>query len=148
MQEYNDLLGRLASDTLPVDAVEWLWLIQFNDCTWEIFRIRRFRAIIFDLQRNGALGSIILKTSPSGTMNANEYNQALVRWRTNPDQFNKHDIDPQSVSAMAFVQASAKLEHYDKCLERLYRRATVFCNNSNIGARYLHTGHDAPPTTF
>lgn len=122
LQEYNDLLGRLASDILPVDIVEWLWLVQFNDCTWEIFRNRRFRAILIDLQRNGALGSIILNTSPSGSMNAIQYNQALVRWREDPDQFNKHGIDPQSVSAMAFVQAAVLLERCDKSLERLYRR--------------------------
>jgi hypothetical protein len=121
-QAYYDLLSVLVSDVAPVDIVEWLWLIQFNDCTWEIFRNRRFRAILIDLQRNKALGSVILKTSPSGTMNAIQYNQALVRWKEDPNQFNKHGIDPQSVSAMAFVQAAALLEHCDKSLERLYRR--------------------------
>ena len=45
-QEYYELFGALVSETAPVDTVEWLWLIQFTDCSWEIIRNRRLRARI------------------------------------------------------------------------------------------------------
>jgi hypothetical protein len=122
LQEYNDLLGQLASDVSPVDAIEWLWLIQFTDCTWEIFRDRRFRAILIDLQGNQALGAVILKTVPAGNMSATEYNRQCALWRENPDYFAKRGIDPHSVPATARIQVAAKLELIDKSLERLQRR--------------------------
>jgi hypothetical protein len=121
-QEYNDLLAGLVSDIAPADFIEWLWLIQFLDCSWKILRNRRYRAVVIDLQRGPALRSVILKTAPCEHMTAIELEQAFARWTANPEHFNKHGVDPQSVPAMAFVQAAAKLEIIDKILERLQRR--------------------------
>ena len=62
--EYYDLLAQLASEIAPCDLIEWLWVIQFLDCSWEIFRIRRFRTFLIDLQRGRALQNTIWKTLP------------------------------------------------------------------------------------
>jgi hypothetical protein len=121
-QEYYDLLSVLVSNIAPADIVEWLWLIQFNDCTWEIFRNRRFRTFVIDLQRGPALQGLILKMAPSGSMLPTEFNKLVARWTENPEYFSKHGIVPQSVLATAFVQAAARLELIDKSLERLHRR--------------------------
>jgi hypothetical protein len=43
-QQYNELLAALVGDVVPADIPEWLWLIQFLDCSWEIWRNRGYRA--------------------------------------------------------------------------------------------------------
>jgi len=122
VQEYNDLLKGLIVDIGPNDTVEWLWLLQFLDCIWEIFRNRHFRAILIDLQRGPALRSVILKTAPFGQMTAKEVEAAVAQWTANPDQFSQHGIDPQSVPACSLVQVAKHLETIDRILERLQRR--------------------------
>lgn len=47
-QIYNDLLAALVADVAPTDIPEWLWVIQFLDCSWEIWRNRRYRAKLID----------------------------------------------------------------------------------------------------
>lgn len=122
LREYFSLFSALVSDVAPTDIVEWLWLVQFSDCTWEIFRNRRFRALIVDLQRGAAYGALILKASPSGTMHPAEYNRRVARCKENPDYLSEFGIDPGVVPATALVQVAVKLELIDKGLERLYRR--------------------------
>lgn len=121
-QEYYDLLGGLVSDIIPADCIEWLWVIQFTNCSWEIFRNRRYRAILIDLQRGQALRSVILKTSPSQQMTGLELERAFALWTENPGQFAQHGVDPQSVPATALLQAAKNLEIIEPILERLQRR--------------------------
>jgi hypothetical protein len=47
---YNDLLAALVHDVGPTDIPEWLWLIEFLDCAWEIWRNRGYRAKLIDWQ--------------------------------------------------------------------------------------------------
>ena len=122
-QEYYELLGDLASEMQPDDLIEWLWMIQFLDCSWEIFRNRRFRALLVDAQRNRAMDVIITKTLPYDSGPSIEFDQHLARWKGNPEFFIKYDIDPRAVGAKAFVQVIASLDQIDKVMERLQRRA-------------------------
>jgi hypothetical protein len=121
IQEYNDLLAGLIADVRPSDRIEWLWLMQFLDCIWEILRNRRYRAILIDLQRTQALRGVILKTVPSGYMEPRELRAAFEHW-TDPGHFDQHGIPPESVPALALVQAGPSLDIIDKSLERLQRR--------------------------
>ena len=43
-QAYNDLFAALARDVVPRDIIEWLWVAEFMECCWEIWRIRGYRA--------------------------------------------------------------------------------------------------------
>jgi hypothetical protein len=121
-EEYNDLLTGLVTDIAPFDRIEWLWLIQFLDCSWEILRNRRYRAILIDLQRDQALRHIIVMTTASQRMSNTELEQAFARWTANPEHFGQHGIDPQSVPAMALIRAAHNVEVIDKILEKLQRR--------------------------
>ena len=52
LQDYNELLAGLVHDVMPSDIPEWLWLIQFLDCSWEIWRNRGYRAKLINWQRD------------------------------------------------------------------------------------------------
>jgi hypothetical protein len=67
VQQYNDLLGILVSQVAPADLVEWLWVLSYLDCTWEVLRLRRFKSVLIDLQQKRALQGVILKMAPDRT---------------------------------------------------------------------------------
>jgi hypothetical protein len=115
-QEYYDLLGVLISETAPVDMVEWLWLIQFTDCAWEIIRNRRIRAFLIDLQRTKDLNAI-------RSVHYDDGEKYLANWKPDPDFLMRYGTDVRSMVATAFVKVAPKLELIDKNLERLQRRS-------------------------
>jgi hypothetical protein len=115
-QEYYDLLGVLIAETAPVDMVEWLWLIQFTNCTWEIIRNRRLRAFLIDLQRIKDLNAI-------RSVHYDDCEKYLANWKPDPDFLTRYGTDVRSMVATAFVKVAPKLELIDKTLERLQRRS-------------------------
>jgi hypothetical protein len=42
--EYEALLAELAHEVKPSDVIEWLWVKDVADLTWEIIRYRRIKA--------------------------------------------------------------------------------------------------------
>jgi hypothetical protein len=45
---YNDLLGHFARCVEPKDIIEWFWVKDITDHTWEIRRLRRFKIIFVE----------------------------------------------------------------------------------------------------
>jgi hypothetical protein len=123
VQQYNELLGELVSQVAPVDIVEWLWVLNFLDSAWDVLRIRRFKAVLIDLQYIPALRAVLVnrcaineKYTPVGLAKA----EAL--WLADPTLFAKNGIDPLSVPATAAIQIRKSLEALDKRMERAERR--------------------------
>jgi hypothetical protein len=115
-QEYFELFGVLVSETAPVDTVEWLWLIQFTDCSWEIIRNRRLRVFLIDLQRTKDLNAI-------RSVHYDDSEKYLANWKPDPDFLMRYGTDVRSMVATAFIKVADKLELIDKKLERLQRRS-------------------------
>lgn len=123
VQQYNALFEVLVCQVAPVDLIEWLWVLNYLDCAWEILRVRRFKSILIDLQQKQALQAVILKTLPSDRGHTpSSLAQAEALWSADPTQFANRSIDPLSVPAMAVVQIKQNLEALNKMLERAERR--------------------------
>jgi len=45
-QEYYDLLAALIAEIAPVDTVEWLLVIDYANCIWEIRHNRRSKTFL------------------------------------------------------------------------------------------------------
>jgi hypothetical protein len=117
------LLGVLVTEVAPVDLIEWLWVLNYLDCAWEVLRLRRFKSVLIDLQQKRALESVILKTVPFDREHSpSSLAQTEALWSADPAHFTKHGIDPVSVPAMAVVQIKENLEALNKMLERAERR--------------------------
>ena len=122
-QQYNVLFEGLVTQVAPVDLIEWLWVVNYLDCAWELFRVRRFRSVLIDLQQKRALEAVILKTAKfDGRHSPASLAQAETLWSADSTHFTKHGIDPLVVPAMAMVQIKKNLEALDKTLERAERR--------------------------
>src|ERR1700674_3187448 len=68
-QTYCDLFRQLAHKVRPSDVVEWLWLKDVADLTWQKLRYRRLSDALLNLGRKQALASILrmlLEEDPIG----------------------------------------------------------------------------------
>ena len=49
--QYRSLLDQIAKCVKPKDVIEWLWVRDIVDLSWEIRRLRRFKVLIIELAR-------------------------------------------------------------------------------------------------
>ncbi len=112
--EYFDLLAGIIEDFDARDRPEFLWAIQYADCTWEIIRVRRMRAGIIDHWRDRGRVALLQDRLP-GTYT--EIEQRLSELY--PD-----GLDPEIVGARAIIMADAneQLAYLDDAVEKLQRR--------------------------
>ena len=50
---YWDMFDRLAEFVEPKNVIEWLWVKDIVDLFWEIARLRRYRALLIEREREG-----------------------------------------------------------------------------------------------
>jgi hypothetical protein len=53
-QHYFLLLRTIAQQTAPKNAIEWLWVKDVVDLTWEIRRLRKFRTALIEISRQAS----------------------------------------------------------------------------------------------
>jgi hypothetical protein len=53
--QYYALLAKLAREEKPIGVVEWLWVKDIADLTWDIIRLRRIKAAYVNGQFTSAL---------------------------------------------------------------------------------------------
>src|SRR3954470_23731783 len=58
-ETYNRLLTGVAVSVAPTDVIEWLWVKDVIDLTWEMQRLRRLRAALLIGARREALDNVL-----------------------------------------------------------------------------------------
>ena len=48
---YREMLDRFAESVEPRNVIEWLWVKDIVDLSWEIARLRRYRALLIERER-------------------------------------------------------------------------------------------------
>lgn len=61
-ETYDKLLADIAATLSPRDTIDWLYVKDFVDITWEIHRIRRFVSLIINNQRGDSLSALLANT--------------------------------------------------------------------------------------
>jgi hypothetical protein len=49
---YNSMMDRFVVLVDPQDAIQWFWVKDMTDHTWEIRRLRRFKVLLIELDRD------------------------------------------------------------------------------------------------
>jgi hypothetical protein len=50
-ETYEKLAGQISQAVGPIDVIEWLWVKDILDLSWEIRRLRRFKTMLIELGR-------------------------------------------------------------------------------------------------
>jgi hypothetical protein len=48
---YEKLAGQISQAVGPIDVIEWVWVKDILDLSWEIRRLRRFKTVLIELDR-------------------------------------------------------------------------------------------------
>src|SRR3954470_18477484 len=81
--EYLALVDAVSAAFLPTDAIEWLWVKDIVDYTWQAQRLRRLKA---DLIQRGADEALVSaaqaapRRSEAVSRPANEWDEHIIKW--------------------------------------------------------------------
>ena len=143
--QYDALLTELAREVRPSDFIEWLWVKDIADLTWDIFRYRRIKASYVDgrfrsalvqqlnlaLERDkraahpdeSALSFDLDRIRDEANKLANDF-IANANTKEKRDKWLKaHGVNAESITATSFDAAVDKLEAIERMLASVeYRR--------------------------
>jgi hypothetical protein len=66
---YRDMLHRFAEFVDPKNIIEWLWVKDIVDLSWEIARLRRYRALLIERERESKNAEIDYAREHAGDRN-------------------------------------------------------------------------------
>jgi hypothetical protein len=55
LKAYDKLARTIIKDVAPTDVIEWLWIKDVLDLSWEVRRLRRFKITLIELKRDDEL---------------------------------------------------------------------------------------------
>ena len=142
--QYDALLTELAREVRPSDFIEWLWVKDIADLTWDIFRYRRIKASYVDgrfrfalvqelnfLERDKRaadpdefdLSFDLDRIRDKANKLANDF-IANANTKEKRDKWLKaHGVNAESITATSFDTAVDKLEAIERTLSSVeYRR--------------------------
>ena len=129
-KQYDNLLVELAGDVKPKDFIEWLWLKDIVDLTWDILRYRRIKAAyVGHCQWAG------IEHCFKFPLNLPSEKARSLAYKSMSDPEMKEQVeavlssqgfDPNSIRADSFVRAIDKLDS----LERMIASAELRRNNA------------------
>ncbi len=134
---YSDLLCRIAQAVDPKHMIEWIWIKDFVDITWEIQRLRHFRTMIIEEERNSRISAVknwTYRPSPFEGVLGPEFEEKK------PKRIQKkRSITGLKTKWGALTAFQATLETYDR-IERLLASAELRRNALLRDIRYYREG--------
>ena len=124
---YWQFVDLLVEAIKPAHIVEWLYLKDTADYSWETFRIQRFKGAIVDLGRRHAVERVLRTLVPHVTTSSEVADAEVTRlahgWFMNPKTkleamtlLNAFGLTPDVVDAEAFLLSIPKLQAIDEIL--------------------------------
>jgi hypothetical protein len=118
---YNNLMDQFSKLVEPKDMIEWWWVKDMTDHSWEIRRLRRFKVLIVELRRDqvvdnrglwNTLGTNVKYVPvpvPDGEKETGELQE-------NPDYVPEPVPDSEKDSAQMFVDSVDDYKSVDKLI--------------------------------
>ena len=126
--QYDALLTELAREVRPSDFIEWLWVKDIADLTWDIMRYRRIKASYVDGRFRFALADQLFWALQRDKRD-NEANKLADDFIANANTKEKrdkwlkaHGVNAESITATSFDAAVDKLEVIEHLLASVEHR--------------------------
>ena len=127
LESYRECFSAIATGLNPVNAIDWLYMKDVVDLSWQIHRERIISADIIKLIQTEVVRDLLKATyDPAGTTEAAVYRifdaaGDAQRWASDPDA--RKEIDarltsrghpPSAVLAEAYMRGASHIEEIDK----------------------------------
>jgi len=145
---YEKLILLFAQDVRPGGHIEWLWVKDIADCTWDIYRARRAKAACLAMGRRDAVRSLqqafysdsIASFEPLSTEREDEVEDILERLVSGaepdsnggddlgalPMMLHRFGLTETSLQDIAYSNLLPKMEGFDRLIDNaMSRRASI-----------------------
>ena len=117
-KDFETIRQMMIDDIQPENNLEWLWLLDLAELSWEILRYRQLKQRIIEAYRERAIEAILLRLDSPGL--PTEHSKELqfhirknaVDWRDDPAaaaeieaRLLRHNFNAEAISAEAYCQA-------------------------------------------
>ena len=153
-QVYEELVAQFAAAVTPTDGIEWLWLKDVADLSWEIIRLRRIKVALIDSVISQRMYSLLplpeileprtvrteevvpeirfnertYRVTEEQARKAKESREKCIEERRRSPYFADQARDYEGVYANAFVEKIGELNLLEKLLESAERRRDAILN--------------------
>src|SRR6185437_6413807 len=124
--DFQTIRQMMIDDIQPENNLEWLWLLDLTELSWEILRYRQLKQRIIEAYRERAIEAILLRLDGPGlSRESSEELQSHIKrnvadWRDDPAasaeieaRLLKHNFDDEAISAEAYCQARQAFALFD-----------------------------------
>jgi hypothetical protein len=143
--EFEALRLIMIDEIQPQSKIEWLWLLDLVECSWEILRYRRLKQRILDVFREAAIASILHRIDSAGmppemSELVQRYSgHAAAEWKDNPDaavgieaRLARNGYDEIAVNAEVFIRARNEIAMFDSLMHSAQHRRMVLLREIGI----------------
>jgi hypothetical protein len=144
-REFETVRCMIIDDVRPKTPIEWLWILDLAEMSWEILRYRCLKQKILESYRQAAIEALLQRLDGSGiaahaaqTMLAHTRRNAL-QWRDDPDaaveieaRLKQFGFDAVVINAEVHLQARDQLEMFDILMQRAQQRRILLLREIGI----------------
>ena len=139
-RDFEALRQMMIEEIRPETKIEWLWLLDLVERSWEIFRYRRLKQRILDTFRQAAIASTLHRINGVGIPQEMSEEvrarsiRAAAEWKEHPDaaveieaHLARNGFDETAINAQVFIQAQREFAMFDGLMHAAqHRRMALF----------------------
>jgi hypothetical protein len=142
--DFETIRQMMIDDIQPETNLEWLWLLDFVELSWEILRYRRMKERIIGAYRESAIQSILLRLDgvglpkeASGELQLH-VQRTVSEWRDDAaaaveieTRLLRHNFDAEAINAEVYFQARDTFALFDGLMHSAQTRRMTLLREIN-----------------
>jgi hypothetical protein len=143
-RDFEVIRQMIIDDIQPETNLEWLWIFDLVELSWEILRYRRLKQKILQVSRVSAIESVLQRLDGAGMPDHALQNMRLqsmrnaAEWSDQPNaakeieaRLERHGFDDVAINAEVFIQTRAAFAMFDNLMHSAQSRRIILLREMN-----------------
>jgi hypothetical protein len=143
-RDFEAIRQMMIDDIQPETNLEWLWIFDFVELSWEILRYRRLKQKVLQASRTSAIESVLQRLDGAGMPDHAMQNMRLqtlrnaAEWSDEPTaageieaRLERHGFDVVAINAEVFIQARDAFAMFDNLMHSAQSRRITLLREIN-----------------
>jgi hypothetical protein len=144
LSDYQAIRDTIVEEIEPQSAIEWLWVADLIELSWDIVRYRALRQKMLEVRRRDAIEAMLQRLDLPGIPHAftqsarNRTKLNAEQWRTDPianaeieNRLTAQGIDDRSVNAEVLIQSRELFIMFDSLMQSAQTRRILLLREIN-----------------
>ena len=148
--DFETIRQMMIDDIQPENNLEWLWLLDLAELSWEILRYRQLKQRIIEAYRERAIEAILLRLDNPGfpTEHSKELHfhirKNAIDWRDDPAaaaeieaRLVRHNFNAEAINAEAYCQAHEAFTLFDGLMRSAQNRRLALLREMSFRREFV-----------